>query len=154
MALIAAKHVAYETIIFDTRGVYLSTVPIQALLKIACNEVYGNYKSRRDVGREYFKHHKKSPIVIDHEKGIYTWPTKSPSSPDCMYIFQEHVESTNEQRYPTLTFSNKMTLQINCSIFTYRKQKERAAVQMLYFQSRNKPIVKEHTTIQDFNTLL
>ena len=154
MALIAAKHMSYQTIILDARGVYVSTVPIISMMKMACNEVFSNYKSRRDVGRDYFNHYKKSPIVIDHEKGIYAWPTKSPSSPDCMYIFQEHVTSIDNQKYPTISFSNKMTLQLNCSNFTYNKQKDRAAVQMLHYQFRHKQLMKENQMIPDVHTFL
>lgn len=154
MALIAARHMSYQTIILDTRGVYVSTVSTISLLKMACNEVFSDYKSRRDVGRDYFNHYKKSPIVIDYEKEICAWPTKSSSSPDCMYIFQKHVASIDKQKNPTISFSNKMTLQLNCSFFTYNNQKDRSAVQMHHYQSRYKQLMKENRMTPDVHTFL
>ncbi|WEG13411.1 competence protein ComK [Pullulanibacillus sp. KACC 23026] len=90
-ALAPAKHFDYQTIIYETDQVlYVNKRPLE-LIEPACMEGGATYDGRRlaVIHQTGAKH--KVPIPIAPNKGIFAFPTLSPSQYDCHWIFYQHV---------------------------------------------------------------
>ncbi|RFU71066.1 hypothetical protein D0469_03775 [Peribacillus saganii] len=126
MGLAPALHPQFQTIIYDVKGIYLTHKPIRMLLNEACLNGGAGYSGRLESARWLLKHYKKTPLLICPLQRIYAFPTLSPKSHDCMWIFPRHLENFDDETL-TVTFRNGATLVVNCSPHVFHKQKGRAA---------------------------
>lgn len=127
-----AKVMHYESIIYDVKDSYYSTQTNYSLINEACLEQNTTFETKKEISRLKYEHKVKPPIIICALKGIYFIPTMSPTSIDNIWLNPRHVVSVSEDPLPTLTFINGFTLKINCSTHTYKKQVERAQVQLYH----------------------
>jgi len=130
LALVNAKDIVYQTIIYDVNGTYVTKQMINQLINDACLKANTTYQAKREISRRKFGQRAKPQIIIDATDGLYLVPTMSPKSYDCMYLFPEHIAEISNDKTPIVTFKNGLTLPINCSKSSLKRQIERAKVQM------------------------
>ncbi|WP_180954183.1 competence protein ComK [Bacillus sp. M6-12] len=126
MALEPAQHPLYQTKISDLKGTYYTRKSIRMLLNEACLNGGAGYSGRLESARWLLKHYKKTPLLICPLQRIYAFPTHSPKSHECMWIFPRHLQSFDDATH-TATFKNGTKLIVNCSPHVFHKQKGRAA---------------------------
>jgi len=128
MGLVETTNEDYHTIIYDEQGIYYTKDTAKELLNRACLHRLFTYEGRLQAIRQQLNYFKKTPLLICHEELIYTFPTVSPESPNCHWIFPRHVQSyTSEKGKITVRFSNGTKLLLNCSPHVYHKQANRAS---------------------------
>ena len=69
-----------------------------------------------------------TPIIVNEKRGIYWFPSKSPSREDCVWFALHQIKHyVNVPRGKTLvTFNNECTFGLNVSYYSFDKKVERA----------------------------
>ncbi|MCA1031381.1 competence protein ComK [Bacillus timonensis] len=86
-------HPVYQTKIYDVDGEFFSSKSMLDLIKIGCLEGGADYEGRKKAVKHCLGIQRKIPIVMDYQRRICIFPTKSPEEYDCMWIFTDHVKS-------------------------------------------------------------
>jgi competence protein ComK len=134
MGIEAVYHPEYNSRIYDVNGMYYTGRTNQELLDQACELRCTDYNGRINAVRKAFSYDKKTPLVICPIEMIYAIPTKSPKDYDCKWIFPDHIEKLlRKAKHPQILFKNGLTMEINCSYNTFKKQQERARNSLIHF---------------------
>ncbi|MFZ3591900.1 competence protein ComK, partial [Bacillus sp. DJP31] len=91
LAILPAYHEKYQSRILDLQGAFYSSQSPIKLIEQACLEGGSSFE-----GRKKSLQHKKSyfqcpPIPINPLDDIYAFPTCSPESHECVWLFYEHI---------------------------------------------------------------
>ncbi|WP_088292020.1 competence protein ComK [Bacillus mycoides] len=94
MMLEPCKHPYYRTKIIDSSGnpLYSCQTAIQLIKKSCLTHVHSTYQGRRHAVQINFKLKQNVPIPINHKEYICVFPTESPSSPSCIWLFYNHID--------------------------------------------------------------
>ena len=111
--------------IITTHGIYYSVLTPLELLNKACINYFSTWQGRTDVATDLLNYSKKPPFIIEPNK-IGVFPTKSPKSPDCVFIFN-HPISVEEvaKSLSVITFMTGISITIKVSKNTILKQYQR-----------------------------
>lgn len=129
--------------IVTKNGVFYSHHSVQTLIDRACMMFASTYEGRVKATRHNLKQYKKTTLLIS-EDGLAAYPTKSPGSPDCVWIFNHHyrLEIIAPNRTRILFDEYKVLVEVDVSIRILQKQRGRLH-EMIYFythvRERNKP---------------
>lgn len=132
-ALIPAKSIDYETIIKDGNGIkYVKDTPFN-LVRKSCRDYWGSYEGNREAVIHHLNFIQKVPIPICIRKGIYLFPTHSPSHLDNHWIAFKHVasihkgpqQSSKSPASSIITFTNGRTITLHVSLYSLNIQMQR-----------------------------
>jgi competence protein ComK len=124
--ILPAYHENFQSRILDLQGEFYSSQPPLKLIEKACLEGGSSLE-----GRKKSLQHKKSfvqcpPIPINPLEDIYTFPTWSPDSYECIWLFYEHIQYYHPKKANTLiTFHNQQQLEVQISKAVMDKQMAR-----------------------------
>ncbi|WP_158598314.1 competence protein ComK [Falsibacillus albus] len=146
MALEPIYHEVFRTKIYDVQGIYYSTLTSMELLEAACLERGSDYSGRIKAVRRKLGYLKKTPLMISRHEMIYAFPTKSPEDYDNVWIFHRHIQSFQalRRKVVAVVFANEMTIEVNCSSYTFQTQREKTAQCLCHFSSP--PFTKLHSS--------
>ncbi|WP_158634035.1 competence protein ComK [Radiobacillus deserti] len=131
MALVPKFHTEYRTLAIETGGkmIYIEKTPLE-LIEHACIQGWSTLTGRRKaiLKRTGFSH--KVPILLDEAKEIITFPSKSPKSDKCSWIFYHHVsfvqkiskQRNNKEYLTTIVFKDGQTLEMKESSYILERQ--------------------------------
>lgn len=139
LAIIPNYHEKHQTKILDLYGEYVTSISSIRLIDSACLEGGSSLDGRRKSLRHKKSFHQCPPIPIDPLEDIYAFPTCSPDSHDCMWIFYEHILRAQPINNSTLiTFQNFQTLEVPISIAVMEKQISRTESCIVLFSKPRK----------------
>lgn len=120
MMLEPCKHPSYRTKIIDSSGkhLYSRQTALQLIQKSCLTDVYSTYQGRRNAVQANFKFKQNVPIPINHKEYICAFPTESPASPNCIWLFYKHIhtiEFFKKTKKAKIFFSNGFTVTIQIS---------------------------------------
>ena len=94
MMLEPYKHPYYRTKIIDSSGnhLYSCQTALQLIKQSCLTNVHSTYQGRRNAVQTNFKFKQNVPIPINHREYICAFPTESPSSPNCIWLFYNHID--------------------------------------------------------------
>jgi competence protein ComK len=138
MALIPAKHIDYDTIVYETNQIlYVKQRPLD-MIKVACLDGGSTYDGRRVAVIHQTGAQHKVPIPINPLEKIYAFPTHSPSLYECSWIFYHHVRSImphpTDPKESQVLFKNGQTpLNLDISHSSLEKQLHRTSFCVVKF---------------------
>lgn len=144
IALLPAKSIEYRTIVLTSNEkLYIKLTPLE-IIKASCYQNFSSYEGRREAVKHLTDFQKKVPIPVNTSQDIYAFPTKSPTSEDCVWLFFHHIKKIvdnhkegMECEFPsTVHFVNNTKLSLNISHFSLRHQFYRTAVCKNMFDSK------------------
>ena len=122
----------YKSIITTTHGVYRSSLSVNQLLNFACIHQASTLEGRMEATKKLMNYSNKSPILIAEKIGAF--PTKSYKDLECIWIFNHLFKIENQSGgVSTLTFYDKISVDIPVSKYTLMKQQERLHTTMNLF---------------------
>ncbi|RTZ53305.1 hypothetical protein EKO25_24005 [Bacillus sp. SAJ1] len=128
VALTEIYHPELNTKIYDLNGIYYSKQTMKEILKKSCDRYGASYQGRIETVRNIFSYWRRTPLMIYPELFLYAFPTKSPEDFTCRWIFPAHIQThIIENNHLYVLFKNGMKVELNCSLNTYIKQRERTA---------------------------
>lgn len=139
MALISIAHVDYATLVRERhQTLYVKMTPFQ-IIKAACLEGGSTYEGRRKAVTYLTGAIQKVPIPINPRRNIFAFPTHSPTSFECSWIFYHHIKSivpshqTSNRTQSIIQFKNQSELPMNESHYLLEKQYTRTAICVLQY---------------------
>ena len=135
-ALIPAKSMEYYTIVLtSTEKLYIKQTPIE-IIKASCFQDFSSYEVRREAVKYLTDFQNKVPIPVNTSQDIYAFPTKSPSSNECVWLFFHQIKKIVDNRKhglaenlpSTVHFVNETKLSLDISYFSLNQQFCRTAV--------------------------
>ncbi|MDE3840200.1 competence protein [Bacillus methanolicus] len=141
MAVLPIKDEKYASKILETDDVLYSVrTPIQ-LIKDACLEGGSTYEGRKRAVVYLTGTHNKIPVPVNPQLDMYAFPTESPRSFDCQWIFHNHVKRIlpgKHRQGSIIVFSNQSRLHLDISYYALQKQLHRTAYTKFRFSSPEK----------------
>jgi len=127
MILEPYAHPFHRTKITENDGnIKFSSKTSLQLVQLSCLlHNHSTYKGRRDAIQENYYFKQNIPIPIDHRHYICAIPTKSPASPDCIWVFYSHInkiEIYNNRKQSKLHFYNGTTIIVATSFYQMQQQ--------------------------------
>ncbi|WP_010677018.1 competence protein ComK [Bacillus timonensis] len=139
MAILPVKEIEYSAIIKETHQIiYVMQTPFQ-IIRAACLEGGATYEGRRKAVTHLTGAIQKVPIPINPRRDIFAFPTHSPTTFECNWIFYHHVKTIVPARTPNptsqsiITFKNNHELPMNESHYILQKQYTRTAMCILQY---------------------
>lgn len=138
IAIEPTNHLNYHVRIFDIRGIFYSKQPMEQLLEDSCHRFCSTVDGRISAVCNIFPYQDKPPLLIEPTELLIAFPTKPPTSDDCKWIFPHYIDyfTTDDNGHTYIVFKNEMMMELNCSIETFKAQKERAINCLKYFSPR------------------
>ncbi|UNP76347.1 competence protein ComK [Bacillus nitratireducens] len=127
MMLAPCKHPYYRTTIIDSSDdpLHSCQTAIQLIKKSCLTNVHSTYQGRRHAFQANFNFKRNVPIPINHREYICVFPTESPSSPNCIWLFYNHIddiEFSRKTKTSIIHFSNGTTVTILISPHKLQQQ--------------------------------
>ncbi|MEC1747878.1 competence protein ComK [Schinkia azotoformans] len=140
MALLSVAHTEYSTLALEeNQQFYVRKTPIQ-IVKDACLEGGSTYDGRRRAVSYRTGSQQKVPIPINPKDKIFAFPTHSPKSFECNWIFYHHVKYISTYKSPdqlsvqsVITFKNGQRISLQESQYILEKQMQRTAMCIIGF---------------------
>lgn len=140
MALLSVAHMEYSTLVLEeSQQFYVRKTPIQ-IVREACLEGGSTYDGRRRAVSHRTGSHQKVPIPINPKDKIFAFPTHSPKSHECNWIFYHHVKYISKLKSPdqqdvqsVITFTNGQHISLHESQYILEKQMQRTAMCIIGF---------------------
>ncbi|MHA6252880.1 competence protein ComK [Oceanobacillus sp. CAU 1775] len=133
IALIPVKKVDFYTVALTTLGkVYVKQTPFE-IIKKSCLEEFVTYEGRKNAVQKLTNFKNKVPIPISTSRNIFSFPTISPVSPDCVWLFYHHIKGVEEDRKKNpsksiIHFINGTSLELDISHYILQQQFYKTAV--------------------------
>ncbi|MFC4386599.1 competence protein ComK [Gracilibacillus marinus] len=135
LALLPHYSIDHQTKVLETNQSILCKEPPLQLIKLNCLIGGSSYDGRKEAMTYHFGFKQRIPIAIFPQQNLYFFPTKSPEAPDCIWLslanirfIKRHENKTNVQ------FHNGYILTLEQSLYTVRKQHERAGMCKLMYE--------------------
>ncbi|MED1565089.1 competence protein ComK [Bacillus paramycoides] len=129
MMLEPYKHPYYRTKVIDSSGnhLYSCQTGLQLIKKSCLTNVHSTYQGRRNAIQVNFKlkQNVPIPIPINHREYICAFPTESPSSPNCIWLFYNHIddiEFSKKINKASIHFLNGTTVTMHISPHKLQQQ--------------------------------
>ncbi|WP_077618275.1 competence protein ComK [Bacillus sinesaloumensis] len=140
-AILAVAEIDYSAIVLEEdRTILVRQTPLQ-IIKAACLEGGASYEGRRKAVTHLTGAMQKVPIPINPCRKIFAFPTQSPTTFECNWIFYHHIKSisisksSNPYVQSIIHFKNNQTLSMNESCYVLQKQYQRTAMCILQFST-------------------
>ncbi|MEQ6376321.1 competence protein ComK [Bacillaceae bacterium S4-13-56] len=138
-ALLPGMHMDYDTKVIETNQILYVNKRIIEIVKNDCLEGGSTYDGRRIAVTKKMGFGRKQPIPIYPHLGIIAFPTKSPDTYDCVWIFPQHVKRiiTTPTGESEIFFKDGQSIVVNESRFVLEKQIQRSAICILIFKGED-----------------
>lgn len=139
MALLSVAHIDFCTIVLERNCILYANQSPTKIIKAACIGGFSTYDGRRQAISFHTGSKQKVPIPINPRDNIFAFPTHSPESFECNWIFYNHVRyiktvnPPSENRQSIIEFKNGQQITLNESHYILKKQMERTARCILCF---------------------
>ncbi|MEH7388615.1 competence protein ComK [Bacillus sp. JJ1521] len=140
-AILSVAEFEYSAIVLEgDNRIFVRQTPIQ-IIKAACLEGGASYEGRRKAVIHLTGAIQKVPIPINPRRKIYAFPTHSPTSFECNWIFFHQIKTITLPKIPSPTnqsiihFKNNQTLTLNESYYVLQKQYQRTAMCILQYST-------------------
>jgi competence protein ComK len=149
LAILPAYNEKYQSKVLDLQGEFYSSEPPIKIIEKACLEGGSSLD-----GRKKSIQHKKSffqcpPIPINPLEDIYAFPTCSPESYECIWLFYEHIHYYHPKHANLLiNFHNQQQLEVPLSKAVMDKQMARTESCIVLFsrpKRKNMWMMREFT---------
>ncbi|MFD1739515.1 competence protein ComK [Bacillus salitolerans] len=139
LAILPAYHITYQSRIYDLKGeIYCEKPPIK-LIEKACLEGGSSFDGRKKALQYKKSFYQCPPIPINPLEDIYAFPTCSPTSHDCIWLFYEHISGFHSRLDSTvITFYNGQSLEVPVSLAVIRNQMARTESCIVSFSKPKK----------------
>lgn len=129
MAIFPMYDLVYESSILEyNQTVTREEKPID-IIKENCLHYGSSYHGRIASVQHHLKFKQKTPVPITPTKEIYSFPTQSATSFDCIWIFFHAIKQVeNKEQQSTITFINGEVVDIDTSYYTIQKQYNRTGM--------------------------
>ncbi|KAB8133664.1 hypothetical protein F9U64_12240 [Gracilibacillus oryzae] len=127
----------FQSKVVETEKEVLSTdAPLQ-IIQENCLHYGASYEGRKQSVRHHLPFFQKTPIPIHPAHNIYCFPTKSPRSYDCYWLFYAHIYKINAGDYDSsvIHFTNGLQLILAESFHSLQNQYDRTSICKVVFQS-------------------
>lgn len=139
LAILPAYHPTYASKIIDLQGDFYSHETPITLIETACLEGGSSLEGRRKALRHKLSFHQYPPIPINPLEDIYAFPTCSPESYECIWIFYEHILQLQPKLQSTIvTFQNHQSIEVPVSLAVMKKQISRTESCIVAFSKPRK----------------
>ncbi|WP_096155211.1 MULTISPECIES: competence protein ComK [Bacillus] len=154
------KDTIISRILEVNRELFVSLTP-QELLNSGCLFYGSSYSGRKEASKYIAAIQYKVPIIMDSSKGMYFFPTTSPSKEECIWISEPHVLTQEKQsRLGTLvTFVNGINEVVPVSLSSFKKQVEKTVYLRSKYEQNMKmlndttnKLVSEPVWLYEFST--
>lgn len=142
MAILSVAEIEYSAIVLEEhKKVYVRKTPLQ-IIKAACLEGGASYEGRRKAVTHLTGAMQKVPIPINPRRNIFAFPTHSPTTFECNWIFYHQIKTITIPNVPSPTiqsiihFKNNQSLPMNESCYVLQKQYQRTAMCILQYTTR------------------
>jgi competence protein ComK len=126
LAILPAYHEQFQSKILDLQGEFYSSEKPIKLIERACLEGGSTLEGRRKSLQYKKSFYQCPPIPVNPLEDIYAFPTCSPESYDCIWLFYEHIHYYQpKQPHLLVTFHNQMQVEVPISIAVMKKQMAR-----------------------------
>ncbi|WP_449540444.1 competence protein ComK [Ferdinandcohnia sp. Marseille-Q9671] len=139
VAILSVAEIEYSAIVVEEhRNILVRQTPLQ-IIKAACLEGGASYEGRRKAVTYLTGAIQKVPIPINPRRKIFAFPTQSPTTCECNWIFFHHIKSIELPKIPSPTIQsiihlkNNQSLSMNESCYVLKKQYERTAMCILQY---------------------
>lgn len=130
MAIFPLYDVMYQSSILEYHQTVTSEEKPFDIIKENCLHHGSSYQGRKASVQHHLDFRQKiPPVPIQPTQKIYSFPTQSATSFDCIWLFFhaiKHVE--NREQLSTITFINGETVKIEMSYYTVQKQYDRTGM--------------------------
>ncbi|WP_088809371.1 MULTISPECIES: competence protein ComK [Listeria] len=108
------------------------------LIKTSCKFFGANYDGRREGTKHLIGITHKPPIIIDPISFTYTFPTASPTNPNCIWVFPQHIKEYHgtKDNQTLVQFSNFEMIKIDVSISSFNNQVARTSMLHMKFSQK------------------
>ncbi len=140
MALLSVANIDYDVNVLEQQQEFFVRKRPIHLIQSACLDGGSTYEGRRLAVIHQTGSKQKVPIPVDPLHHIFAFPTLSPRTYECKWIFYHHVHSIQAHRSPEepsiqsiITFKNGHQLPMNETTYILEKQMQRTAMCILRF---------------------
>lgn len=141
MAILSVAEIEYSAIVLEeNKKIYVRQTPLQ-IIKAACLEGGASYEGRRKAVTYLTGAMQKIPIPINPRRNIFAFPTHSPTTFECNWIFYHQIKTITIPKVPNPTiqsiihFKNNQSLSMNESCYVLQKQYQRTAMCILQYST-------------------
>ncbi len=129
MALFPMYNPVYQSSILEYHQTVTREEKPFDIIKENCLHYGSSYHGRIASVQHHLNFKQKTPIPIQPTKEIYSFPTQSATSFDCIWLFFhaiKHIE--NRKHHSSITFTNGECVNIETSYYTIQKQYNRTGM--------------------------
>ncbi|HDR7793048.1 TPA: competence protein ComK [Bacillus luti] len=158
MMLEPCKHPYYCTKIIDSSKdpIYSRQTPLQLIKTYCLTDVHSTYQGRRNAVQTNFKFKQNVPIPFNHKEYMCAFPTESPSSQNCIWLFYNHIhhiDFVKKNKKATIHFFNgtTVTIHIGCHKLEQQFMKTGFLLSRMNLQDLlkfKKPLITTFTTLK------
>ncbi|MEH7238866.1 competence protein ComK [Bacillus sp. JJ1562] len=141
MAILSVAEFEYSAIVLEGENrILVRQTPLQ-MIKAACLEGGASYEGRRKAVIHLTGAIQKVPIPINPRRKIFAFPTHSPTTFECNWIFFHQIKTITHPKIQSPTnqsiihFKNNQTLSMNESYYVLQKQYQRTAMCILQYST-------------------
>lgn len=140
-AILPVAEVEYSALVMEgEKRIKVRQTPLQ-IIKAACLKGGASYEGRRKAVTYLTSAVQKVPIPVNPRRKIFAFPTHSPTSFECHWIFFHQVKSITlpKHTHPTIQsmihFKDNQTLPMKESYYILHKQYQRTAMCILQYST-------------------
>lgn len=125
-------------ILEDDKKYVVDSLPFD-VVDHSCKYFGSSYEGRKEGTKEILHINYKVPIIVDNSRNLIFFPTNSPISDDCSWLFLKSIKSIKEGDFNTtdVIFNNGVSINIPVSKRTMDNQILRASRLDLIMRNRN-----------------
>ncbi|MEI3613596.1 competence protein ComK [Pseudogracilibacillus sp. SO30301A] len=128
LALLPARQIEFESIVIETDQIIKVRKTQLELIDETCHIECCTYEGRRNAVIHHTNFKRKVPIPINIQKGIYFFPTHSPSDINNKWISYQHIYKIKESSCPSksnIIFNNGLKLSVKVPYEVLDRQMQR-----------------------------
>ena len=114
--------------VMEKHGTFVVDMPSTDLIDYNLKYYGSSLKGASDGTKMILGEISMKPIVMNEKLGLYWFPSKSPSSEDCVWFALHHIKDycSYGKKKTLVTFSNGSTIVVDISVTSFDKKVQRA----------------------------
>ncbi|WP_335870093.1 competence protein ComK [Bacillus sp. 2205SS5-2] len=115
------------TKVFELHDEFLSPRSPLEIIRKSCEYFGSSYDGRKNGTKFLTGVVYKAPIIVDSHTSIFSFPTSSPSNPNCIWICEKHVKRHErvEPKVTKVVFKNGQSFHLPISLNSFVSQRTR-----------------------------
>lgn len=125
--IIPAQHIAYDSIVLEKENAYCVRQTPLNIIKATCENDWTTYEGRKNVIAKRLNMPHKTPIIVSQEEKLFAYPTLSPKSYYCSWVFLHlSVQIRKEDKHGVLLIHDRIKVKLDVSYYILQAQFEKA----------------------------